>query len=376
MIATPFHIISFDVPSPPNYGGIIDVFYKIKALKKAGAQIILHCFHYPNNNPPTESLEKYCTEVNYYKRNMGATQMVTSKLPFIVSSRLNGELLQRLQQDDFPILFEGIHTCGYLNHKSLADRTKIVRVHNIEHNYYEGLVNWETKPLKKRYLKLEASRLQKFEPELKHANAILSIAKMDVPHFNKYAKTYHVPPFYDDTVAKEIKETKKQVLFHGNLAVKENENAVFFILDNIAKEISYPVLIAGKDPSERLIKRINEQANVSLISNPEMEDMKQIIELSHISILLTFQQTGVKLKLLHSLQLGNHIIINNEMNDADLFTALCNIENSPEAIITRIKELMDIPFSSELRAKRKKAFSAHFNMSENALRIFTAIENA
>ena len=27
------NIVSFDIPYPPNYGGIIDVFYKIKALK-------------------------------------------------------------------------------------------------------------------------------------------------------------------------------------------------------------------------------------------------------------------------------------------------------------------------------------------------------
>jgi hypothetical protein len=40
------HIISFDVPYPANYGGVIDVFYKLKNLHKAGVKIILHCFEY------------------------------------------------------------------------------------------------------------------------------------------------------------------------------------------------------------------------------------------------------------------------------------------------------------------------------------------
>ena len=40
------HIVSFDIPWPPNYGGIIDVFYKIRALHGAGVQIHLHCFEY------------------------------------------------------------------------------------------------------------------------------------------------------------------------------------------------------------------------------------------------------------------------------------------------------------------------------------------
>jgi hypothetical protein len=40
------HIISFDVPYPANYGGVIDIYYKLKALKKQGIKIHLHCYGY------------------------------------------------------------------------------------------------------------------------------------------------------------------------------------------------------------------------------------------------------------------------------------------------------------------------------------------
>ena len=43
---TQLHIISFDVPYPPDYGGAIDVFYKLKALNQEGVKIHLHCFEY------------------------------------------------------------------------------------------------------------------------------------------------------------------------------------------------------------------------------------------------------------------------------------------------------------------------------------------
>ena len=33
-ITKEIHIITFDIPYPANYGGVIDVFYKIKALKE------------------------------------------------------------------------------------------------------------------------------------------------------------------------------------------------------------------------------------------------------------------------------------------------------------------------------------------------------
>ena len=40
------HLISFDVPFPANYGGVIDVFHKINSLHKIGVKVILHCFQY------------------------------------------------------------------------------------------------------------------------------------------------------------------------------------------------------------------------------------------------------------------------------------------------------------------------------------------
>ena len=36
------HIISFDVPFPADYGGVIDVFYKLKAFASEGVKIHLY----------------------------------------------------------------------------------------------------------------------------------------------------------------------------------------------------------------------------------------------------------------------------------------------------------------------------------------------
>lgn len=61
------HIVAFTIPFPPNYGGAIDVFYKLKALYELGVQIHLHCFEYDRS--PSKELEQYCKTVYYYKRN-------------------------------------------------------------------------------------------------------------------------------------------------------------------------------------------------------------------------------------------------------------------------------------------------------------------
>ena len=33
------NVVSFDIPYPPDYGGVIDIYYKIKALNSAGIKI-------------------------------------------------------------------------------------------------------------------------------------------------------------------------------------------------------------------------------------------------------------------------------------------------------------------------------------------------
>jgi hypothetical protein len=38
------HVVAFNVPYPPDYGGIIDIYYKLKALSADGTRIILHAF--------------------------------------------------------------------------------------------------------------------------------------------------------------------------------------------------------------------------------------------------------------------------------------------------------------------------------------------
>ena len=96
------HVISFDVPFPADYGGVIDVFYKVRARHEAGVKVHLHCFEY--GRPPQQELHRYCEEVYYYSRQ-NAKSMLFNTLPYIVLSRQSEELKQRLLKDNYPILF-------------------------------------------------------------------------------------------------------------------------------------------------------------------------------------------------------------------------------------------------------------------------------
>ena len=143
------------MPYPPTYGGVIDVFYKIQALAENNVDIYLHVFSYGRKNQAI--LNKYCKEVNYYKRNTSPF-MAMGILPYLVKSRKSKELINNVKRIEAPILFEGLHTTHILKRKLFADRKIFVRTHNIEHQYYLQLSKNETNIFKKFYFRIEASR--------------------------------------------------------------------------------------------------------------------------------------------------------------------------------------------------------------------------
>ncbi len=369
MATKTLHIVLFDVPYPANYGGIIDVFYKLKSLHQLGIKLICHCFYYSGHNQPTNELNKYCDTVYYYERKKQFHKLLFSKLPYIISSRSASKLLANLKLDNHPILFEGIHSSYFLNHTDLNNRKKIVRTHNIEHDYYEGLAKTEPNLLKRLYLKREGNRLKRFEPNLSFADYIVSISKMDVSHFNHYSKTIHVPPFFDQVTKTNHQEKEvisKFCLFQGNLEITENSNAVNFILNEIAPKSKYLIKIAGKNPSQDLKTKIENNNNVLLIENPSEAEMAHELQTAQVNLLFTFQQTGVKLKLINALQQGKHVIINSLMNDSDVFNDMCLIHDAPKEINRVINQLMTIPFTQNLIDKRENEFKQYFDNAKNA----------
>jgi hypothetical protein len=162
------------VPYPPDYGGVMDVFYKIKTLHDYGVKIKLHCFEYGRKESGV--LNQLCEDVFYYKREHSFRDF-TSSTPYIVKTRKSSELLKNLSADDAPILFEGLHTCYYLDHEELKDRVKGVRMHNVEWDYYRQLGKNESGMFRRFYFFTESIKLKNFEKILSYADHLLPISQ-------------------------------------------------------------------------------------------------------------------------------------------------------------------------------------------------------
>jgi len=345
------HIVSFDIPFPPDYGGVIDVFYKIKALSSLGVKIHLHCFQYGRKK--SGILEALCHQVFYYPRKRIYTGIV-SRVPYIVGSRINPDLLERLSLDQFPILFEGLHTCAYLDHPLLAEKTKGVRMHNVEWQYYRGLFDYSTDALKSIYYAVESKRLHRFESVLIHANHIFGISKTETEYLiNRYPQTTLLFPFHGVSINHEQSGTGKFALYHGNLSVPENEEAVFWLLENLKSDPDFPLIVAGKKPNPKLKAAIEAASGFELVENPSDPKMDELITNAHIHILPTFQSTGVKLKLIKSLFRGRFVMVNPEMVEGTGLQELCYIFKNPDSLNKLVQDLKNKMYERSENEKRE-----------------------
>lgn len=353
------HVVSFNIPYPADYGGVIDIYNRIKALNEAGVDISLHCFEYGRTE--SSHLNSICKEVYYYNRSKSLANQF-SFLPFIVQSRKNRRLLSNLLNDDFPILFEGIHCCYYLNHSKLKNRLKIVRSHNIEHQYYYELSFKSSSFIEKCYFKVEALRLKYFEKIYKHANFIAAISENDKKYLQqKYGKTFLLLPSHPDQKVLSKVGAGNFILYHGNLSVEENEEAALFIVKKIASHIDFQFYIAGKNPSDHLIKKIDEIDNVKLIQNPSNAKMNELINFAHINLLPTFQATGFKIKLLNSLYNGRFCLCTPQLVDGTNLNNLVKIAHTSAEFIVLIKKLLSEYFTEDMVQERIRYLKKYDN---------------
>lgn len=368
------HIISFDIPYPANYGGVIDVYHKLLILSKLGVKIILHCFKY-GDRKKAAILEEICEQVFYYPRLKFLAFPASFSKPYIVASRKNTELLKNLQSDNAPILFEGLHTCYYLNHGSLRQRKKLVRMHNIEWEYYHHLAKNEKNILKKIHFKFEANLLKKFEQNLTFSSHILAISQKDFSYLNKLFSNVKLLSVFSENEQLTCKlGFGEYVLYHGNLSVNENIKAVEFILEIYeTNNLVLPLVIAGKNPSEALKNRIKKAENIKLVANPSNIEINKFIEDAHINFLPTFQATGIKLKLINALFKGRFCLVNNEMISGTNLADACITANNKEAFIEALKTYTNLEFSEKDIKNRMSILANNFDNNKNAKKLYELI---
>jgi hypothetical protein len=137
--------------------------------------------------------------------------------------------------------------------------------------------------------------------------------------------------------------------------------------------LQVPLIVAGRDPSARLIRLVNRYPQGCLIPNPSQEEMQDLIVKAQIHLLPSFHSTGIKLKLLNALFNGRHCVVNEEALQSSALETACHVAKDAADFRRLIGQLYKQPFTADEVELRKKLLSEQFDNTENAQRLMESI---
>ena len=282
---------------------------------------------------------------------------------------MDKNLWRRLDQDDHPVLIEGIHAAGWLLNRTPSVRKIILRLHNVEHDYYRQLFLSTSSTLKRIYFHFESQLLRNFEKTIAPVpDIILAVSARDV---QTYKQRFHVknidvlPVFTGFTNDDPPSGTGYFSLYHGNLSVPENEKAVAWLLKEIFVDSAIPFVIAGKNPSPDLKQFIARFDNAQLVADPSIEIMQSLIADAQCNVLPSFNVTGIKLKLINALFHGRHCIVNNAAVAGSGLESICHVVKTPQQFREAVERLTLLPLDPQEISARKKTLKELFDEDKN-----------
>jgi len=363
------HIVSFDNPYPPNYGGVIDVFYKIKALHEIGYEIHLHCF-VKQISQPIDALRAICSEVYFYPIHRNPLYFF-SRLPFSVISRSSRKLVENILKTEAPVLFDGLKTTCLMNDIRLKSHRKFLRLHNIEHHYYGGIAKSETGFLKKIAFYFESRKYKSYEPEIGEFNKVFTLSEYENEYIaQKFSNAVYIPVFHGNSKVRELSSFGKYAFYHGDLSTSDNRKAVLFLIDAFKQMPDCKLVIASGSNEAFVRNHIQNVANIQFVKLNSFSHLLELFGDAHLNICWSFQKSGTKLKLINALFNSRHCLINENIIDDQKVADLCLQVTDKADLTAAVKKMIHTPFSET--EVRKKVLESHLNDMENA-RMMAAI---
>lgn len=316
------------IPYPLKDGGAIGSFNFVKGYAKAGCMVHVLAMntsrHYVERKHLSDNLLKYATLDDVYVDNRitvtGAARNLFKDVSYITERFISNSFSQKLEQVLRAEHFDVVHVDGLpcawytdiirKNSKALIS----YRAHNVEHYIWERIAEKDSNPLKKWYLKIQSSRLKKYEAEaLAKMDVVMTISKEDddmVHHFSPKAKTRLVPAGFD--VEDELPKGNSAVnplFFIGALDWMPNIQGVDWFFETIWPSLSkaYPELvfkIAGKKMPYRILGLKSQ----NVIPVGEVEEAKEFIRDGGVMIVPIISGSGIRIKILEAMALGKCVV--------------------------------------------------------------------
>jgi glycosyltransferase involved in cell wall biosynthesis len=105
------------------------------------------------------------------------------------------------------------------------------------------------------------------------------------------------------------------------------------------------------------------------VANPSDEELQDLIKKAQVNVLPSFNNTGVKLKLLNALFNGRFCLVNTAATDGAAIEGLCETAVTATEFKHAALSLYEKPFDENTSCQRQKVLGAIYNNEKNARQI-------
>ncbi len=382
-------IVTNKVPYPAKDGGAIATLNMALGLAAQGASITVLAINTLKHFSPLEEIPndilkrvgiKAATVDTTIKLLPALKNLLFSNKPYISVRFENKEFLTLLQKEitTMPydiIQIEGPYLEAYIKTiRAYTTAPIVLRAHNIEHEIWDRTATITSNPLKKRYLKILAKRIERLEINtLSRVDAVIPITKKDAQGLLKWNPTIpcHIAPtgLNEAQFMSTNSQTVEQSLFHlGGLDWLPNQAGLIWFLDNCWPEISASVpnarfFIAGRNASKTFIKAI-EQPGVVYIG--EVRNAQLFMQTHGIMVVPLLSGSGMRIKIIEGMAASTPIV--STSIGAEGIEAVSGkdivIADTPEAIIEAcISLLLNVELAKQIAKNGCNFAQQHFNNS-------------
>lgn len=299
-------VVSGFIPSPPIFGGAIDVWERIKGLTSLGHEVDLVVTE--KVNPTQKQLDEITLHTRhfFFTRRKNQFQQLFSNLPLQFLSRKGLASIEINQVYDLVILESEFCWAITLN-KSISYKNIVVRVHNIESHYFKMLGKSSNSLKQKIYYKLETSKI-------KHLSALVFakvdklwfISKDDLLTVNLLNKSVFMPFPINNEVVVPTEKIENNVVFMGSLFMQNNTFGLDWYLKNVhpllmAEVPDYHFYIVGslKEEDKEIYEKYSTLPQVTFVVNAPC--LKQYYQKAKVFVNPMFHGSGVKVKSVNAL---------------------------------------------------------------------------
>jgi len=133
------------------------------------------------------------------------------------------------------------------------------------------------------------------------------------------------------------------------------------------------LIVAGMNPPQYIQKLARQYPNIDIVANPDDKKMFELIREAQVNILVTFQATGLKLKLLNTLYKGRFCLVNSKMLNGTGLDELCVIGENSSELKSRVIEILQQEFQDSEIIKRKAILNERYSNDKNAVKLINLV---